>query len=218
MRILIMTPSARDPKWGYIRSVEAMEAHVRLNGVNGAPVAQLERITETQCSNLPQGRQNMLDAGMVEGFHYGVMIDDDMEFPRNILDGMFANMRNKEILALGVNAARKDFGALNFTACGLDGKILNGLAQTEPVTKVKDCGLGIMIVDLQVIAAHVPTPHFEILFDKERGGYVGEDRYFTRKLVDNGIDVYVDNVASGTISHIGDFPYSSVTMRHRRTE
>ncbi len=222
VRIAIMTPSVRSPSWDYIKSVETLEAYVLSHGVLGSRIGYMERMLKTQCSNLPQGRQDMLDDAVSEGFTHGIMIDDDMGFPPDILDIMLP----RNVQCLGVNALRKDHTRFSCTATALDGSPLYSHSRSG-IEVVKDCGLGFMVRDLSIFAPHrmtpsnpspiptVPRPHFEILYDPAFGGYRGEDRYFTRKVSAHGIVVYIDHDASHYITHIGDFPYGYESMAHK---
>lgn len=226
-RILIMTPSARNPAWGYIRSVEGMEAYIRSNGINYKHIASMERITETQCSNLSQGRQNMLDIAINEGFTHGIFIDDDMDFPSHILDTMFSTLSSSPgiepatgIEALGVNALRKDATKMAYTATNPDGTVMDTntismfpstLANARPALT---CGLGFFIIDIDAVKK-VPPPHFEVHWCPVNKGYIGEDRFFTSKLRAHGVKTYIDHGASKVIGHIGDFNYNYDSMRHK---
>lgn len=223
-KILIMTPSARSPSWGYINSVEAVEAYVRGNGINGNTLISIERMTEMQCSNLSQGRQSMLDVAINEDFTYGIFIDDDMEFPHNILDVMFRNINSYhdrspsnplmpgDIKALGVNALRKDQDKMSYTAIGTDGNVMTSDGQ-RGVEKALTCGLGFFIIDIESLK-RIAHPHFEVHWCPVRRGYVGEDRFFTSKLRAGVISTYIDHDASHMIGHIGDFSYRYDSMRH----
>ncbi len=230
VRIAIMTPSVRQPSWDYIKSVETLEAYVLSHGVLGSRIGYMERMLKTQCSNLPQGRQDMLDDAVSEGFTHGVMIDDDMGFPPDILDIMLP----RNVQCLGVNALRKDPLKASYTATALDGSILESYGKSG-YEVVRDCGLGFMVLDLSIFSGvavdlvdclrfsgftaapmrSVPRPHFEILYDTAFGGYCGEDRYFTRKLSQYGVAVFIDHDASHYITHIGDFPYGYESMAHK---
>ena len=207
--IAVITPSNRDPKWQYIVSMNDMINRVNSIGVMGTRIKRIELLIETQCSGLSQGRQNMLDAAMLEGFTHALFIDDDMTFPPDMLDKLFGRF----VKAIGVNALRKDHVKMSFTATDPNGEHVNSNTRGG-ISLCLNCGLGIFLIDLDVVRK-IPRPHFEVLWNEAAGGYVGEDRYFINKIRERGTNVYIDHDVSRTIGHVGDFNYCYENMRYK---
>jgi hypothetical protein len=205
-RILAMTPSCRKPEWCMVKSTMALMDHVRREGDH------MEWMSWENCSLLPQARHKMLRAAMDSGFTHGLLIDDDMMFPADILDGMLAHMETGNVKAIGINYVRKSSPKPYFTAVGLDGKLMYSNASAG-LERCMDCGLGFFLLDLSAMTS-MPEPWFCVEWDNEIKDYVGEDRYFTRKLQREiwATLVYIDHDASRRVKHIGYHAFGSEWM------
>lgn len=218
MRLAILTPSNRDPKWGFIKSLEAMEKFAVANsGIISTRIETIQRIPSKQCSLLPQGRQNLLSAALDHPvkFTHALWLDDDMAFPHglmNLLSRSFDLPPYPKIIA--ANYVRKD-ERVEYTAVK-DGIAVCSDPPASCLEEVDSCGMGCMMLELDAVR-HIEPPHFEILWDNATGDYRSEDRYFCDKMRAAGIKVYIDHGLSRMVNHIGDMAYgykTRVEMKH----
>lgn len=175
-------------------------------GVNGVPLNGLTMDWRAQSSLLSAARQSVLDAAIKDGATHLFMIDDDMQFPRDVVDRMAA--------------WDKDFVACNYvskgaasapTAIGMDGKIYSsGKTGLESVGYV---GLGCCLLRLNDAVKAIPAPMFEVQWIDEKQSYLGEDFFACEKLRYHGIEIYIDHDLSNEIGHIGDFVYTEKTIK-----
>lgn len=169
----------------------------------GVPFGMICRL---QSSLLPQARQECMDEAIADGCTFHLWLDDDMEPPADCVLRMLQDMhKHPEIDIIAANYARKQ-DTLQYTAEGLDNKMMQSIGKTglEEATKA---GMGLMLVRLERVK-RIEGPHFEILWDKDFCRYQGEDRFFTRKLRDHGIRIFVDHGISNFTQHWGDIGYN----------
>ena len=55
---------------------------------------------------------------------------------------------------------------------------------------------------------NIESPRFSVLYVKERKKYMSEDYFFSMKLQENGIKMFVDHDVSNKMKHIGDVAYT----------
>lgn len=180
-----------------------MILNVAHNGVRGEPVSVAVYI-EVQCSLLPAGRQKLLDMclnlNVANKLTHAIFIDDDMQFPNNILDGLMWDGK-----CVGANYLRKEGNdSKKFTSVGTDGTMLSSIGKGG-LEDVESCGLGMFCMDLKEVLK-TDVPHFEVKYDK-RGAYLGEDVYFMNKLKEAGVKVMVNHDISQKVGHIGEWVY-----------
>lgn len=220
MKLAVLTPSSRDPKWKFVQSIDQMRIYIQGHGVGGKPLERLEFMTAPQCSLLPHGRQTILDDAMAGPSTHALFIDDDARFSPDILDGMVTVMDYTKCAVVGTNMLRKGLppadmkgtaDGMMFTAATLDSFVMSS-HKKQGHEEARDTGMGFVLLDLEQIRK-IPKPHFEILWDEKERDYVGEDRYFMRKLRAAGLKIFIDHYASAKVGHIGDFDYSMDTMR-----
>lgn len=158
-----------------------------------------------QASLLPQAREECLSEALQDNCTHQLWIDDDIEAPGDAVLRMLHAMReNPDIDVLAVNYCRKQ-DELRYTAEGLNGEMVHshGRIGVEEVDKV---GMGLMLVKLDKVRP-LSSPFFEVCWS-ERGHYRGEDRYFTRKLREAGLRIFVDHGISNFTQHWGSLGYN----------
>lgn len=156
-------------------------------------------ITRMQASLLPQARQECLDEAVADGCSHQLWWDDDIEPPADCALRMLHAMKlNPEIDVLAANYARKQ-ETLHYTCEGLDGEECVS-ADRQGVEEIDKCGMGLMMVKLDNIRK-TRAPHFEVVWNAEHRKYQGEDRYFTKKLREAGLRIFVDHGISNWVQH-----------------
>lgn len=199
MNLFIATPSCRDPKFGYSISMLNLYIQLTKNGVNGKQLDGLVMDWRSQSSLLSAARQGALDTAIKEGATHLFMVDDDMSFPRNVIDRLAAH--DKDFIAC--NYASK--GNCLPTAVGKEGKV-SSLGKTG-LEEIGWVGMGCCLLRLSDAVKAIKPPHFEVMWLEETQSYLGEDYYFSEKLRHNNITLYIDHDLSNEIGHIGDYTY-----------
>lgn len=154
----------------------------------------------TNASLLSTARQELLWDAQRDGCTHQLWIDDDMQYPADVAQRLLAH----DVDVVGVNACRKA-PQLQYTAVGLDGKIMESMGKTG-LEEVSHVGLGVTLVRLSALKS-LPAPHFEVLWDEQAQRYRGEDRFFMDKLRAAGVKIHVDHGLSHHIVHWGDMGY-----------
>ena len=67
--------------------------------------------------------------------------------------------------------------------------------------------MGCMLTSIDVFDA-VGKPWFNIGYDARTDDYLGEDMDFCLRARENGYKIYVDDILSRQISHLGTFAYT----------
>lgn len=169
-----------------------------------------------QASLLPQARQECQDEAIADGCTHQLWIDDDIEMPGDcVLRMLHAMKQNPEMDIIAANYTRKQ-DTLQYTAEGLDGKMVEsyGKIGLEEVAKV---GMGLMLVNLDKVRGTY-APHFEMMWDADHRAYQGEDRYFTKKLREAGMRIFVDHGISNYTQHWGDIGFGPRLFDSSRAE
>lgn len=155
-----------------------------------------------QVSLLSQGRQEILDECLNEGFTHLLFLDDDMVFPPGLVRKLIKSGKK----LIGVNSLRKDPRQLIYTAKYEGGEYVKS-KDRKGIDEIAKIGLAMFLIDLSAVKK-TQRPHFEIRWNEETGCYTGEDYYFLNKLRAAGEKVYVDHELSNECGHIGQFVYS----------
>lgn len=169
----------------------------------GVPFGMLCRM---QASLLPSARQEVLNEALADGCTHQLWWDDDIEPSGDCVLRMLHAMKQRpEIDVIAANYCRKQ-DDLQYTAEGLDGKMMHsyGKVGLEEADKV---GMGLMLVRLDKLR-QTRAPHFEVKWHEEFGNYRGEDRYFTKKMREAGMRIFVDHGISNFTQHWGDLGYN----------
>jgi len=197
MRLAIAICSGRDWKPQFGLSLAGLTWNIASNGINGKKLEQFDLISLSNCSNLCNGRQSVLDEAIRRDFTHLLFVDDDMTFPPDLLD----HLAKHKVEVVATNAAMK--GPANpGNSIGLDEEYLTGPGLQE----VGRTGTGVMLLDLDAVKK-VPAPHFELVYVPKLKRTVGEDYYFCIKLRKHGIRIFVDQDVSRHIGHVGDCEY-----------
>lgn len=178
--------------------------------------------SKTGISNITSGRQNAVLEAAEGACTHMFFIDDDMVFAMDIIHKMLSELNRLTVsgikkTAMGVNACRKSPQGLFYTAKAVDPLLNNEMGFLKSkgmsgVTEVERCGLGAFLIETAVLR-DIPAPHFEVLWQDDKKEHAGEDFYFSKKLREHGVRVFVDNDISNQIGHAGEYIYTFDTYR-----
>ena len=181
---------------------DKLVAHIVTKGIKGKTLTGLDLANESNCSLLPKGRQMLLQHAIDAGMTHLLMLDDDMGFPCDLVDRLFAH----NVQAVGVNGVAKKRDAMKLTATNLQGDKIQS-HELSGLTEVSMMGLAVFLLDLSVIK-NINEPWFEIKWNPFTKDYNGEDIYFTNKLRTQDVKIYCDNDLSKEIDHWGDIAFN----------
>jgi len=83
----------------------------------------------------------------------------------------------------------------------------NDIEPSKDLIQVEGIGMGCMLTSIEVFDA-IGKPWFNIAYDERTDDYLGEDMYFCLRARENGYKIYVDDILSRQISHLGTFAYT----------
>lgn len=199
MKIFIATPTRGDPRMEFNVSLLLMVTDFICN--KNFRNCQINPRVELG-SILPSQRHNLAQEAIKWGADYILWIDDDMGFPKNTLERLI-NAASAGLDIVAANCPRKEIPP-RWTA-KRDGIIVNSNGKTG-VEEVDSVGCAMMLVNMNVYKS-LPIPHFELPWDPNAGGYVGEDVYFCRKAKKAGYKIFIDHDLSKEITHVGSYRY-----------
>ena len=179
----------------------------------GVPFAIICRL---QASLLPQTRQECLDEALTDDCTHQFWWDDDVEPPADCVNRMLHTMRsNPQVDILVGNYCRKQ-DTLQYTAENLDGSMTESFGKIG-IEEIDKAGMGLMLVKLEKLK-NIPAPHFEVCWSEEHKKYRGEDRYFTRKVREHGMRIFVDHGISNWTQHWGNLGYNFSMFKPKHSE
>ena len=199
VKLYLSVPSCREPKSGFNASFLGLSAYLLQKGIKDHNLIGIYPQIAAQASCLSQARQHSLSTALKEGFTHWLSLDDDMMFPANCVDQLIAH--NAPVVT--ANYRKKNHTKVLGVCQGIDDKILDSTGKTG-TQKIGWMGGGLFLVDLEKIK-HIPAPHFEVVWCKERQDYYDQDYYFSAKLRQHGIDILLDHDLSQQTKHIGDY-------------
>lgn len=198
-RVMIGVPCGEDVKADFAASLALMlgySTHVR-------PDIECP-LFFAKGTYLPRGRAGLVNAAMEKGCTHILWLDSDMRFPKDTL----LRLLHHDRAIVGANYPTRQM-PIEPTATGLDGGPVTG---GEGVEAVKYCGMGVMLVDLDVFRT-MGKPYFAIGYNRAQDDYAGEDVFFCEAARKAGYEVLVDHPLSEHVEHCGAVRY---TMAHTR--
>lgn len=153
---------------------------------------------------LPRARASLVNEAMEQNCTHILWLDSDMRFPKNALLHLLGH--DKPVVA--VNYPTRQHPILP-TAIGLD---KNPMFAGEGLQACYTCGMGVMLVDLDVFAK-IGKPYFALGYSKAVDDYSGEDTYFCEMARRNGYEVLIDWPLTEQVGHCGGLTFH---MEHAR--
>ncbi len=205
MKIAICTPYYGDVTAHYAYCLGQMllltsKANIVFNGLPAAPELN---IFMRSSSVLPRIRSQLVDDALAWGANYLLWIDGDHWFPAESL----VKLLSLNLPVAGVNYPTRETPALP-TATDFNGQRVwttENLAKERLVTQVQTLGLGLCLIDMNVIKALKAQQPERPLFAMEpgpNGSFIGEDIVFFRRVNEAGFKVYLDHALSWEIGHV----------------
>lgn len=202
IRLLISVPSCREWKAAFGSSFLSLNCFLLKAGVRNHKLTQVYPDIMAQASCLSQARQIAFNKAKDGGFTHWLSLDDDMMFPHDLVDQLIQH--EKEVVT--ANYRRKSPTQITGVCMGLDGQIIDSTGKTD-LEEIGWMGGGCFLADIEKIK-HVEGPHFEVVWSKDLNNYFDQDYYFSAKLRQAGIKIWMDNACSQHIKHVGDYHFA----------
>jgi hypothetical protein len=209
MKIAICTPYYADVTAEYAECLARMMLYTgRATFVyNGEPVVPEIELFLYRSTVLQRCRNTLAKAAADWGANYLLWIDADHWFPPDALLRLLSHNRP----VVGVNCPRR-MEPTGPTAVSLDGNLIwttEELAREEKLEQVAHPGLGLCLVDMNVIKTlrapgpdGKPIPLFAMEMLGEGLQVIAEDVFFFRRVNAAGFSVWVDHALSWQIGHV----------------
>lgn len=192
MKVLLATPSSRDPKWGFVICL------LRLIWQNEIPIGFYICMSSSLCEN----RREIVNYAREHDYSHIFWLDDDMVFPADTLKVLLEH----DLPLVGCNCTTRKPPVV--TTAVKDG-VRVASAERSGLEEVDVVGLAVMLTRTAIFG-DLPEPWFATPFDKtgtERV-YLGEDVFFCRLAKHFGHKIMIDHDLSQKIGHVGDCEYN----------
>lgn len=198
LTIAIATPCQDTVAAGYAYDLARLVGHVSA----ARPDIRLS-VHQNRGTIIPQQRAVLVRMAMEAEATHILFIDSDMRVPPDALFRLLAH--NEPIVACNYSTRRSPILP---TAEHREHGYLFTPPDAEELAEVTQCGMGLMLVDMQVFA-RIPQPWFAIGFNKVDAEYTGEDFFFCQKARDAGYRIWIDQALSREVKHVGAFEYTA---------
>jgi len=134
-----------------------------------------------------------------------LFLDSDMQFPLNTAHRLL--QRKKDFICAAYPSRSEP--ALP-VAADLNGKKFTSKGKAG-VQKIQHGGFGVCLINTECVKQLTPPLFLMDWIPKEVGevgGYCGEDVYFSQKMAEIGVDLWVDHDLSNEIGHVGFKTYT----------
>lgn len=200
VKLLISVPSCRDWKPQFGASMCGLVQHIFSEGLSGR-LKTVELSTKFQASCLSEAREEALTYALANDFTHWFSVDDDMMFPEDVIDRLLVH--DKDVMT--ANYRRKQEKVVPI-CLDLEGQFLDSTGKTG-IEEIGFMGGGCNLIRLEAIK-DIEAPRFSVLYVKEKNAYMGEDYFFSVKLREKGVKLFVDHDVSQEIKHVGDVVYT----------
>jgi hypothetical protein len=153
-------------------------------------------------SEISSQRQQLALQALQSGCDYVLWIDSDMKFPVDVIETLLGH--KKDIVACNYSTRVHPHLPVAFLSdIDMDAR----LTETTGLSEVYAVGLGCMMVKADVFK-NLDLPYFGVNWNKDYTSLEGEDLYFCKKAKSAGYNIYIDNILSQRIAHIGTREYT----------
>lgn len=182
------------------RSVSLMMCYFAIHRPEGYKEHQISLIT-LESSMLSSSREKIVRQALKNKEYTHLMwVDSDMKVPMDTIHRLLAH--DKDFVAANCTTRKPPIEPV---AHGLDGKRMYSVGK-KGLEEAQHVGLAVALVKLEPLKRLRP-PLFLMDWIPDIDDYCGEDVYFTQKLRELGISLWVDHEVSLGVDHVGSRAY-----------
>lgn len=153
-------------------------------------------------------RQNLVNAARSWAATHILWLDSDMSFP---FYTAYKLLDHKEPIVAGNYATRQmPYKTVAYTELGGDWqsylKHNKEAVLTKDLIEVEGMGMGCMLTDITVFD-QIEKPYFPVTWMPEANDYLGEDINFCQAVRAKGYKIFVDDILSRQLNHLGTFAF-----------
>jgi len=156
-------------------------------------------------------RESLVEMAKEAASTHILWLDSDMMFPPDTLQVL---MQHDQPIVAGNYATRQyPHKTVAYTELhDWTSYVVHDSRAAEPLIEVEAIGMGCMLVRMDVIEA-MPTPRFQTTYIPTTGDHMGEDFYFCQQARALGHRIYVDDMLSRNLGHLG-----TISFGHARVQ
>lgn len=153
-------------------------------------------------------RENLVNAARSWAATHILWLDSDMSFP---FYTAYKLLDHKEAIVGGNYTTRQiPYKTVAYKTLGGDWDSYLKHNKDQPLTKelieVEGMGMGCMLTDITVFD-HIEKPYFPVTWMPEAEDYLGEDINFCSAARAKGYKIWVDDILSRQLNHLGTFAF-----------
>ncbi len=153
-------------------------------------------------------RENLVAAARSWAATHILWLDSDMSFP---FYAAYKLLDHKEpVVAANYVTRQMPYKTVAYKTLGGDWEDWLKHHKDIPINKqlieVEGVGMGCMLTDIEVFDS-LTHPYFPVTWMPEAEDYLGEDINFCQALRQKGYKIFIDDILSRQISHLGTFAY-----------
>jgi hypothetical protein len=157
---------------------------------------------------LPAQRENLVTAARSWAATHILWLDSDVSFPfytaYKLLD------HDEPVVAGNYTTRQIPYKTVAYKQLGGEWSDYLKHNKDTPLTKdliqVEGIGMGCMLTKITVFD-NISKPYFPITWMPEAEDYLGEDINFCKALTDKGYKIFVDDILSRQLTHLGTFAF-----------
>lgn len=180
------------------RGIKPKTAQCLLDLVNFTSVDVLP-IVATEGYTISENRNYLAAQSVIKKCDYLLFVDDDMTFPRDMLDKMLS--LEKKIVGTVAHSRMK---TENTHVMTMSGQVLKTKDVPLVPFQAKAVGTGVMLIKTDVFKT-IDQPFFHMKTHESGYTLMGEDYWFCDRAEQKGIEIWID--PSIKIGHLGDYEY-----------
>lgn len=206
INLYVCVPSTGQWQSRFGRALTLMVAYFVRHQVEEGKTQSLTLAT-VESSMLCSNRERLVTQSLCGGATHILFLDSDMDFP---VDTVHKLMRRNKDFICAAYPTRSDKNPQS-VAIGLDERRVHPKGK-HGIQKIQHGGFGVCLINAEVVKKLRP-PLFlmDWIPSREEGiasGYCGEDVYFSQKMAEIGVDLWVDHDLSKEIAHVGTKAYT----------
>lgn len=170
---------------------------IRVPGYDGQKLS----IATVESSMLCANRENLVIHSLRGGATHILFLDCDLRFPKDTAHRLLSH--GKDFICGGY-PTRSD--PPRPIACDWNGKKINS-AEKSGIELIQHAGFGCVLINTDRIKELHP-PLFMMDWIPALKSYCGEDVYFSQKMAEIGVDLWIDHDLSKELGHVGSNTYT----------